>query len=92
MKNLLIQQLISVKRKTFLTNYVKYVGIKSSKVIDSIIPEGSINLFNSTEAFIDALVSLDEGFIASTATPQLKAVLIPEINKLKVSHMQINKV
>ena len=92
MKNLLIQQFISVKRKTFLTNYVKYIGIKSSKVIDSIIPEGSINLFSSTENFIDALVSLDEGFIAKTATPQLQAIMIPEINKLKVSHMQINKV
>jgi hypothetical protein len=71
---------------------VKFVGIKSSKVIDSIIPEGFDNLFNSTEAFIDGLVTLDEEFIASTATPQLQAILIPEINKLKVSHTRINKV
>ena len=46
-------------------------------VLDTIIPDAFDNLLNSTDAFVDGLINLDDDFIASTATPQLQSLLIP---------------
>jgi len=56
---------------------MKFFGHKSQMVLDTIIPDAFDNLLNSTDAFIDGLINLDEDFVASTATPQLQSILIP---------------
>ena len=56
---------------------MKFFGHKSRLVLDTIIPDAFDNMLNSTDAFIDGLINLDEDFVASTATPQLQALLIP---------------
>jgi hypothetical protein len=59
MSNLLLRQFIEPRSWPFAVNYVKIMGMKTSNRLNMVIPDVSINLLNSAEAFVDGLIGLD---------------------------------
>jgi hypothetical protein len=71
---------------------MKVVGFKDPKVLDSVIPDVTRNLSQSTEAFLDALINQDSDFIQETSTVSLQRVLVPEIDRLKQAKIEIRQI
>lgn len=92
MTGLLLRQITQGRQKLFSTEYNKYIGHKRSSILNSVIPNLHQNLYDSTKAFIEAVVALDSEFIQSTATVALQQVLIPEIESLKAARTSIRLV
>ena len=89
MTNVLLRQFINGRKRTYKTEYIKMFGMKTFRVLDSVIPDLTDNLSSAMDAFLDAVVGLDEQFIESTSTRALQRVLLPQMHQLKANQTSI---
>jgi hypothetical protein len=63
MSSLLLRQFIEGRKKYLPIEYTRLLGLKRNAVLDRIIPNISDNLTNSSIAFLDAVMDLDDNFV-----------------------------
>lgn len=92
MSNIVLKQFVEGRIKSALTQYTKYIGHQSPKILDQIIPGLSTNLFKSTESFIEAVINLDKEFVEETATLAVQKKLLGPMEDAKRNQIEIKPV
>lgn len=89
MTNFILKQFKEGRKKTFFTEYQKFMGYKSPNTLNSIFSGISDNLLTSTEAFVDAVIDCDEEFIKSTSTHLLHSKILNDIHEITRKNVKI---
>lgn len=63
MTSRLLRQFIEGRKKYFPIEYTRIMGMKRDSILDKVIPNISTNLEQSSFAFLDAVIDLDDGFV-----------------------------
>ena len=87
--NLLLRQFSQGHVTNLITKWWQFSGVKHPKHLNTVIPDISNNLFESTKGFLDAVYNKDTDFVAQTATLALRNKLVPLMKDLDDQNISI---